>query len=131
MDSEKVISVLETTRLMYEMSLDDADCDEDSAEAREGNEETIEAINEAIKALKADRWIPVSERLPDDRRVVEVTAYWHEAYQVMQGQYFGSSYCYSDGEWWCVPFNNTGEHTRILDVIAWKESAEPYKGASE
>ena len=48
---------------------------------------------ELIKALRYDReqyqkgyedgrkdneWIPVSERLPDDRRVVEVTAYWHE-----------------------------------------------------
>lgn len=52
MTTEKIISVLETTRLMFEMSLDDCDCDEDSAEAREDNEETIEAINEAIKALK-------------------------------------------------------------------------------
>lgn len=51
MTTEKVISVLETTRLMFEMSLSDSEYDKDSAEAREDNEETIEAINEAIKAL--------------------------------------------------------------------------------
>ena len=52
MTTEKVISVLETTRLMFEMSLSDSEYDKDSTEAREDNEETIEAINEAIKALK-------------------------------------------------------------------------------
>lgn len=54
MTTEKIISVLETTRLMFEMSLplSDDDCDRDTIEAREDNEETIEAINEAIKALK-------------------------------------------------------------------------------
>ena len=80
---------------------------------------------------KDNEWIPVSERLPDDRRVVEVTAYWHETYQTMQGSYYGSSYCYSDGEWWCVPFNNTGEHMRRLDVIAWRELSKPYKKGGE
>lgn len=54
MTTEKIISVLEITRLSFEMSLpsDDCDCDKDTLEAREDNEETIEAINEAIKALK-------------------------------------------------------------------------------
>ena len=51
MTTEKVISVLETTRLMFEMSLSDSEYDKDSAEAREDNEETIKAINEAINAL--------------------------------------------------------------------------------
>ncbi len=56
MDSKKAISVLEITRMMFEMSLpsDDCDCDKDTLEAREDNEETIEAINEAIKALKRE-----------------------------------------------------------------------------
>lgn len=54
MTTEKIISVLETTKLMFEMSLPltDDDCDRDTIEAREDNEETIEAINEAIKAIK-------------------------------------------------------------------------------
>ena len=66
-------------------------------------------------------WIPVSERLPEDRREVLVTAYWHETYQVMMASYYG------DGLWWCVPFNNCGEHMQRLNPKAWMELPEPYK----
>ena len=99
---------------------------------RQEHEMVLELIEEHEQRQENETWIPVSERLPDDRRVVEVTAYWHETYQTMQGSYYGSSYCYSDGEWWCVPFNNTGEHMQRLDVIAWREVSKPYtKGVSE
>jgi len=68
------------------------------------------------------RWIPVSERLPEDRREVLVTAYWHETYQVMMASYYG------DGLWWCVPFNNCGKHMRNdLHVIAWMPLPKPYE----
>ena len=66
-----------------------------------------------IQALKQTKWIPCSERMPKDRRVVLVTAYWHETYQVMMASYFGN------GLWWCVPFNNSGEHTQRLKPKAW------------
>ena len=66
-------------------------------------------------------WIPVSERLPNDRRPVLVTAYWHETYQVMMASYFG------DGLWWCVPFNNCGKHEQKLNPKAWLPLPEPYK----
>ena len=69
---------------------------------------------------KGHRWIPVSERLPEDRRTVLVTAYWHETYQVMEASYYG------DGLWWCVPFNNCGEHMQKLKPIAWMPLPEPY-----
>lgn len=59
-----------------------------------------------IQALEQTRWIPCSERTPEDRREVLVTAYWHETYQVMMASYFG------DGLWWCVPFNNSGNICR-------------------
>ena len=84
------------------------------------------AVDEAIKAVKAKpKWIPVIERLPEDRRTVLVTAYWHETYQVMEASYFG------DGLWWCVPFNNTGNHEQKLNPKAWSELPEPYKGEQE
>jgi hypothetical protein len=67
------------------------------------------------------RWIPVSERLPSDRKPVLVTAYWHETYQVMQASYFG------DGLWWCVPFNNTGKHEQKLKSKAWMPLPEPFE----
>jgi len=70
-------------------------------------------------------WIPVSERLPEDRREVLVTAYWHETYQVMMASYYG------DGLWWCVPFNNCGEHMQRLKPKAWMPLPERYKAEGE
>lgn len=72
-----------------------------------------------------NKWIPVSERLPEDRREVLVTAYWHEAYQVMMASYFG------DGLWWCVPFNNCGEHMQRLKPKAWMPLPSAYKRGEE
>lgn len=79
-------------------------------------------LEELQERIENDRWIPVSERLPDDRKKVRVTAYWHERFQVMDASYYG------DGVWWCVPFNNCGKHMRNdLHVIAWKPDDEPYE----
>ena len=78
-----------------------------------------------IQALKQTKWIPCSERMPKDRRVVLVTAYWHETYQVMMASYFG------DGLWWCVPFNNSGEPMQRLKPKAWMSLPKPYKGEME
>ena len=70
-------------------------------------------------------WIPVSETLPEDRRPVLVTAYWHETYQTMMASYFGG------GVWWCVPFNNTGKHEQKLKPKAWMPLPDPYTAESE
>jgi len=83
-----------------------------------------EDLEEQIEENKGE-WIPVSERLPKDRREVLVTAYWHETYQVMMASYFG------DGLWWCVPFNNCGEHMQILNPKAWMPLPKPYEAESE
>lgn len=69
------------------------------------------------------KWVSVKDRLPEDRRIVLVTAYWNETYQVMEASYFG------DGVWWCVPFNNCGDHMQQLKPKAWMELPEPYKEA--
>ena len=74
---------------------------------------------------KTGHWIPVTERLPKDRNPVLVTAYWHETYQVMEASYFG------DNLWWCVPFNNTGEHEQKLNPKAWMPLPKPYEAESE
>ncbi len=60
--NEKVIEILETTRLMHQSSLDEANVDEDCAEAEESNRETVEALNVAIEALKAQ-----NERMSDEQ----------------------------------------------------------------
>ena len=96
------------------------------------SDEKLKAITDLINGVpsvtpshKKNDWIPCSERLPEDRREVLVTAYWHETYQVMMASYFG------DGLWWCVPFNNSGEHTQRLKPKAWMPLPEPYKAEME
>lgn len=90
------------------------------------HEKLTEVCNLAIKALEQEpRWIPVTERLPEDRELLLVTAYWHETYQVMVGAYFGN------GDWWCAPWNNTSEPQQLLKVKAWMPLPEPYKAESE
>ena len=76
-------------------------------------------------ATPTQRWIPVSERLPEDRNLVLVTAYWHETYQVMMASYFG------EGLWWCVPFNNCGDHMQKLNPKAWQPLPKPYEGGTK
>lgn len=90
------------------------------------HEQVIKWLEELKARREADRWIPVSERLPEDRKKVRVTAYWHERFQVMDASYYG------DGIWWCVPFNNCSEHMRNdLHVIAWKHDDEPYESEAD
>lgn len=81
----------------------------------------LDCLEELKELRKQQSWISVEDRLPKDRRTVLVTAYWHETYQVMEASYYG------DGLWWCVPFNNCGEHMQKLKPIAWMPLPSSYK----
>lgn len=102
-------------------------CDRDCSKCElvKKTEVLLSAYDAAIKTLEQTKWIPCSKRLPEDRREVLVTAYWHETYQVMMASYFG------DGLWWCVPFNNSGEPMQRLKPKAWMPLPEPYRVRSE
>ena len=82
----------------------------------------VQAIDIAIKALEKQRWIPVSERLPDKRGDYLVTlcgngepwveiALWNET--------FG-------GRWQMVLYNDV-DYSDISNVIAWMPLPEPYQ----
>lgn len=94
-----------------------------------GKNDFADAIRDGVEAVLSalppvtptQNWIPVSERLPEDRNIVLVTAYWHETYQVMMASYFG------EGLWWCVPFNNCGDHMQKLNPKAWQPLPKPYE----
>lgn len=67
-------------------------------------------VNVIMKLPEPQRWIPVSEKLPDDGRTVLVTD-WGETD-------FGKRH---DGRWW----NCDGDV--LKDVSAWMALPEPYK----
>lgn len=82
------------------------------------NECPVQNAIQTVRELQSQipKWHLVADGdLPNDRRTVLVVAYWHETYQVMGGSYYG------DGLWWCVPFNNCGEHMQKLKPKAWCE----------
>lgn len=81
----------------------------------------VAALQKEIEKLRAQlpRWIPVEERLPEDRSNVLVVAYWHERWGVYMG--------------WCAPERaEWSVHVGIGDrddvaVTYWMPLPEPPK----
>lgn len=67
----------------------------------------IEAYEMAIDALK-DRWIPVSDRVPEDDRLVIVCTEW--------------GYVYTD-----YYFDDNPEFWELAHIIAWQDLPKAYK----
>lgn len=75
-----------------------------------------EALNMAIKALEQqdnERWIPVSEKLPNEKQIVIVT-----------GNKKVACLLYLDGKFWSGMLDQTNL------VVAWKPMPDPW-GADE
>lgn len=80
-----------------------------------------EAFRMAISALERDRWIPVTERLPENK----INPMTHDAYEYQCTANFGDEtdvrcYKFWNGHWWHGS-GNVDEY-----VTAWKERSEPY-----
>lgn len=62
------------------------------------------------------KWIPVTERLPEDKRDVQITAFWHDAWRTMYGYY--------DGEYWHL-YAPMDTRAADVEVIGWMEKPSP------
>lgn len=79
----------------------------------------IAALQQEIEKLRAQlpRWIPVEERLPEDRGDVLVVAYWHERWGVYMG------WCAPERAGWSVHIG-IGDRSDVA-VVYWMPLPEP------
>ena len=99
------------------------------------------AYEEGKNARTKGEWIPVSERLPDDLKPVNITWINHEPlpyYQEIKGEPFTATAVYFNGQWywWSTSCTDTlAEYSNnfndiidtAIEVIAWQPLPEPYK----
>lgn len=88
---------------------------------KERDFEIVNQVKFNEKLLNGSGWIPCSERLPSDCAIHEVTAKFSNGKSYTEFAYYDEA----REEWW--KFDDDG----LVNVIAWKESSEPYKAESE
>ena len=103
--------------------------------------DTVRAIN-SLPSAQPQRWIPVTERLPDDIRPVIVT--WCNTdpasyYQYIVGKRFIGVAHYKSGKWYWYSSTTEDflaeygrydgeEFDEAIEVFAWCELPDPWKG---
>lgn len=93
----------------------------EAADRLENQNAHIAALQQEIEKLRGQlpRWIPVTERLPEDRSDVLVVAYWHERWGVYMG------WCAPERAAWSVHIG-IGDRSDIA-VTHWMPLPEPLK----
>jgi hypothetical protein len=95
--------------------------------------------------LNANKWIPVSERLPENLQTVNVTWQNHEPepyYHDIKDRSFVATAVYYNEYWYwysttCADYlgeygrNDVDKIDEAIEIIAWMPLPEPYKAESE
>ena len=82
------------------------------------------AVDMAIKALEAQRWIPCSERMPKQNGVYVVTRNISDGFEcrnITDACYFDGTNTWHDD----TRVNHSREY--LTDVLAWMPLPEPYR----
>ena len=107
-----------------------------------GNHSALKALINMQPTIEPEqRWIPCSERLPEDIRPVIVT--WKNTdpksyYQYIVGKHFTGTACYKNGKWYWYSSTtedmlaeygryDSEEFDEAIECIAWMPLPEPYK----
>ena len=105
----------------------------------------IDLLERLPSAQPEQRWIPCSERLPEDIRPVIVT--WKNTdpksyYQYIVGKHFTGTACHKNGKWYWYSSTtedmlaeygryDSEEFDEAIECIAWMPLPEPYKGGEQ
>ena len=112
----------------------------------DGIDDYHDLIVAALKDLPpSQRWVPCSERLPEDIRPVIVT--WKNTdpksyYQYIVGKHFTGTACCKNGKWyWYSSITedilaeygrcDSEEFDEIIECIAWMPLPEPWRGEQD
>lgn len=102
----------------------------------------IEALDAAISALRSQpRWIPCSERLPEDNKPVNITLVNRDPepyYEEIKDRPFTATGIYYAHKWWWYSaycqyeLDEYGDNPNDaidseIEIIAWMPLSEPYK----
>ena len=107
-----------------------------------GNHSALKALINMQPTIEPEqRWIPCSERLPEDIRPVIVT--WKNTdpksyYQYIVGKHFTGTACYKNGKWYWYSSTtedmlaeygryDSEEFDEAIECIAWMPLPEPYR----